>query len=139
MSSSIKKILAVDYGLARTGLAHNIGDMAFGIGNITPKGKHECAKLIAQTAVEKGCELIVIGLPVNIDGTTGEKCEGVKLLGQFIGEYTDIPIDYQDERLTTVEAHGYLNITNTRGKKRKNVVDTLSAEIILQDYINSHK
>ena len=137
--SDTKKILGVDYGAVRTGLA--FGDretrMALGIGTVKAAGLHELAAIIADAAAGRGCGLVVIGLPVNMDGTEGEKCEKVRLLGSYVTEAAGLPVEYFDERLSTVEAHRFLNATNTRGKARKERVDTLAAEIILQGYLDS--
>ncbi|MBQ7161564.1 MAG: Holliday junction resolvase RuvX [Clostridia bacterium] len=136
-----KRILGVDYGAVRTGIAATDaeGIAAFGVGTFKAKGLHELAGIIVREAAERDCSAIVIGLPVNMDGTEGEKCEKVRLLGQCVSELTDIPVEFYDERLTTVVAHQYLSATNVRGKKRKDTVDTLAAEIILQNYLDSKK
>lgn len=132
------RLLGVDYGAVRTGIAATDagGFAAFGVGTFKAKGMHELAAVIVGCANERQSERIVIGLPVNMDGTEGEKCEKVRLLGTYIAELTDIPVDYCDERLSTVVAHQYLSATNVRGKKRKEKVDTLAAEIILQSYMD---
>ena len=137
--SEKKRILGVDYGAARTGLAASDenGVLAIGIRTVKAAGLHELARVISDAAAERGCSLIVIGLPVNMDGSEGEKCEKVRLLGSYVTEACGLPVEYFDERLTTVEAHRILNVTNTRGKARKERVDTLAAEIILQGYLDS--
>jgi len=78
---------------------------------------------------------IVVGLPKNMDGTEGFRAEACYALADEIKTITNIPVAFQDERLTTVSAHNVLNSTNTRGKKRKAVVDAVSAVIILEDYL----
>ena len=135
------RALGVDYGTVRTGIAASdaLGMMAVGVGNIKAKGLHELAQKIAETAKERECGVIVIGLPMNMNGTRSDKCDTVELLGRYISEYTDIPVEYFDERMSTMVAHRYLNATDTRGKKRKERVDTLAAEIILQNYLDSKK
>jgi len=135
------RALGVDYGTVRTGIAASdpMGIMAIGIGNIRAKGLHELAQKIADAASERNCEVIVIGLPVNMDGTRSDKCDTVELLGGYISEITDIPVEFFDERMSTMVAHRYLNATDTRGAKRKERVDTLAAEIILQNYLDSKR
>lgn len=135
------RALGVDYGTVRTGIAASdpLGMMALGIGNLKAKGLHELAEKIVDEAKSRECTVIVIGMPVNMNGTRSEKCDTVELLGQYIGEYTDIPVEFFDERMSTMVAHRYLNATDTRGKKRKERVDTLAAEIILQNYLDSRK
>lgn len=135
------RALGVDYGTVRTGIAASdpMGIMAIGVGNIKAKGLHELAQKIAEAASERECDVIVIGLPINMNGTRSDKCDTVELLGEYISEYTDIPVEFFDERMSTMVAHRYLNATDTRGAKRKERVDTLAAEIILQNYLDSKR
>ena len=81
-------------------------------------------------------ELIVVGLPVNMDGTHGERAQQCEDFAAALTEFSGIETVMRDERLTTVSAHNALNVTNTRGKKRKAVVDAVSAVMILQDYLD---
>lgn len=135
------KILGVDYGDVRTGLAISdaLGFLASGIGTIRPGGMRNTAMAVAKEAVSQGVVGIVIGLPKNMDGTEGFRAEAVRAFAALLGEYTDIPYTFYDERLSTAAAHQILNITEVSGKKRKNVIDTLSAQIILQDYLDQSK
>ena len=135
------KILGVDYGDVRTGLAVSdaLGFLASGIGTIRPGGMRNTAEAVAKEAVAQGAVGIVIGLPKNMDGTEGFRAEAVRAFAALLGEYTDIPYTFYDERLSTAAAHQILNINEVGGKKRKNVIDTLSAQIILQDYLDRCK
>lgn len=132
-------ILGVDFGDKRTGLAVSDAScfLASGICTVTGDGKRAVARKIANIAIERKCELIVVGIPINMDGTHGPRAQKCRDFGELLAEYTALPVEYMDERCTTVEAHSFLNVTNTRGKARKGVVDTLAAEIILQDYLDS--
>ena len=134
-------ILGVDFGDRRTGLA--VCDpsefLASGLCMVTAEGRRALAVKIAGISREKKCEKIVMGLPVNMDGSHGPRAERVEAFGEILSQETGLPIEYFDERCTTVEAHSFLNETNRRGKKRKSVIDTLSAEIILQDYLDSKR
>lgn len=134
-------VLGVDYGDVRTGLARSntARTVATGIGTVRPKGMHELADIIIASANEHGCTLIVIGNPVNMDGSHGFRAEKIELLRSVIGEKCSIPVELYDERCSTMLAHRYLTATDTRGKKRKEAVDTLSAQIILQDYLDFRK
>lgn len=136
-----KKILGIDYGEARTGLAVSdaLGFLASGIGNIEERDINRLINKIAEKAAELSVELIVLGNPVNMNGTLGPKAEKVAKLASRLKEKTGLEVVLFDERCTTMAAHQFLNETNTRGKKRKGVVDTLSAQIILQNYMDSHK
>lgn len=143
------KILGVDFGDKRTGLA--VCDitrfLASGIGTISPGGMQKTAEAI----VDKVRELnitggIVIGLPVNMNGTEGPRAEHCRKFASIVEKlleadekYRGIPIVMLDERMTTMVAARYLNETDTRGSKRKGVIDTLSAQIILQNAIDRLK
>ena len=95
-----------------------------------------CVADIAAKAAEIGAELIVIGKPVNMNGTMGEKVEKVTRLGELIATHTDIPIDFYDERMTTMSAHKILQESGIRAKNRKQIIDSLAAELILQGYMD---
>lgn len=134
-------ILAVDLGKARTGVAIcDKGEMlASPIGTITDRNLERVADKIAEYAVQRKAERLVVGLPKNMDGTEGESAQNARAFAQLLSEKCGLPVDMQDERGTTITAHSFLNATDTRGKKRKQAVDTLSATIILEDYLNKRK
>lgn len=141
------KLLGVDFGDKRTGLA--VSDktrfLASGIGQISVGGMQKTA--------EKICEIIksenvtggvVVGLPVNMNGSHGPRAEHAEKFASILGTKLqesglDMPIVMMDERMTTMAASRYLNETDTRGQKRKNVIDTLSAQIILQNALDRLK
>ncbi len=134
------RVLGVDFGEARTGLA--LSDLsrflASGIGNIQGGGLEKSAELIVAAAKEHGAVGVVIGLPVNMNGTEGPKAERVRRLAELIAEREpSLALALMDERMTTMAAHRFLNETETRGKKRRGVVDTLSAQIILQNALDA--
>ena len=136
------RILAVDFGDTRTGLA--VSDpsrfLASGLGTVSPGGIEKTAQKVAEVALEQKASAIVVGLPKNMDGSEGfraQRCvEFAELLEQKLSGVTVVMMD---ERLTTVSASRYLNETNTRGSRRKGVIDTLSAEIILQNALDKLK
>ncbi len=131
-------ILSVDYGDARTGIAvcDRTELLASPVTVISETDRDTLLKKIADIALERRAELIVVGLPVNMDGTHGSRAQACEDFAQALTELCSIPTVMRDERLTTVSAHNVLNATNTRGKKRKAVVDAVSAVMILQDYID---
>ena len=135
------RYLGVDYGDVRTGLAVSdaSGFLAGGIGQISPGGMKNTAVAVAAEAKKQNAVRIIVGLPKNMDGSEGFRAEAVRAFVALLAAETDIPIDLADERLSTCEAHRYLQSTGTGGKKRKGVVDTLSAQIILQDYLDREK
>lgn len=135
------RYLGVDYGDKRTGLAVSDvnGFLAGAIGKITPGGMKNTAVAVAEEARRQGAVRIIVGLPKNMDGTEGERAEVIRAFVAILCEYTDIPVDYYDERMTTMVAYRFLGETGTYGKKRKDAVDTLSAQIILQNYIDRER
>ena len=141
MMNDIKKLLGVDFGAARTGLARSddLGMYAVGMGNIKSYNIERAAADVAKKAEEIGAELIVIGDPVNMNGSRGEKSELCHNFGDLVSAHTDIPIEFFDERLTTVMAHGILGDSGIKAKNRKDIVDSLSAELILQGYMDKQK
>ena len=134
-------ILSVDYGDRRTGIA--ICDknqiLASPVCVINEWNAEALADKIIEIAGEIKAEKIVIGLPKNMDGSKGFRADACEQLGEIIKSKCSLPVVFWDERLTTVSAHKILSDNNVRGKKRKAVVDALSAEIILQNYIDSVK
>ncbi len=134
-------IISVDYGDKRTGIAacDKLEMLASPVCVITEWNKDSLAQKIVEVANEKKAELIVIGLPKNMDGSKGFRADACEELGEIIQSFTEIPVTFWDERLTTVSAHRILSDNNVRGKKRKNVVDAVAADIILQDFIDSRK
>lgn len=134
-------ILSVDYGDKRTGIAvcDKMEMLASPVCVITEWSIDNLAIKILELAKEKHAEEIIIGLPKNMDGSEGFRAEACKDLGEKLKSLSEIPIEFWDERLTTVSAHKILSDNNIRGKKRKAVVDAVAADIILQDYIDSKK
>lgn len=134
-------ILSVDYGDKRTGIAicDKLEMLASPVCVINEWNKDALAQKIVDVANERRAEMIVIGLPKNMDGSKGFRADACEELGRIIKNITEIPVSFWDERLTTVSAHRILSDNNVRGKKRKNVVDAVAADIILQDFIDSRK
>jgi len=135
----MKKFLGVDFGEARTGLAvsDSLGLMAHGIGTVKTGGFANLIQVIKEKLAKYNIDSIVIGNPVNMNGSVGEKSNVIQMLAERIRKELDIEVILFDERYSTTLAHKFLNETDTRGKKRKDVIDTLSAEIILQNYLDS--
>lgn len=133
------KILSVDFGDTRTGLA--VSDvtrfLASGIGYISVGGIVKTADRVAEIAVEQSAAAIIVGLPVNMDGSEGFRAERCREFATLLSDrLPSVPVAMLDERMTTMAASRFLNETNTRGKKRKGVIDTLSAQIILQNALD---
>ena len=136
------RILGVDFGDTRTGLAVSDASrfLASGIGYVSPGGIQKTADKVAEVAREQKVSAIVVGLPKNMDGSEGFRAERCReFAGLLRAQLEDIPVAMIDERMTTMSASRYLNETNTRGQKRKGVIDTLSAQIILQNALDRLK
>ena len=135
------KYLGVDYGDVRTGIAECdiSGMLATGITTVKEGGMRNTAVRVAKEAESRDCKKIIIGLPKNMDGTEGERVGVIKAFADILAGLTDIPIDFYDERMSTMVAYRYLGATETFGKRRRDAVDTLSAEIILQGYIDRER
>ena len=136
------RILGVDFGDTRTGLAVSDASrfLASGIGYVSPGGIVKTADKVAEVALEQKVSAIVVGLPKNMDGSEGFRADRCREFADLLRErLVDIPVAMMDERMTTMSASRYLNETTTRGQKRKGVIDTLSAQIILQNALDRLK
>lgn len=131
------KIMAVDYGDARTGLAacDRTEFLASPLGVIHEYDFDRTVEQVAYAVEEYQIQMVVVGHPVNMDGSEGERAQKCALFAEKLREKIQVPVVLWDERSTTVTAHQYLNETNTRGKKRKDVVDEVAASIILESYL----
>lgn len=134
----MKKIMGIDYGDARTGIA--VSDLLCSIvGSTTVIHSRNDEKTIA-----KICELIqqnqvgeiVLGLPKNMNGTEGPRAELCREFAKKLEDATGLPVTMWDERRTTVEAHNILSQHNYHGKRRKDTVDAVAASLILEGYLN---
>ena len=134
-------IMSVDFGDSRTGLA--VCDkselLASPVCVIPEKDFDECIRKTAEKARELKAQEIVVGYPKNMNNTIGERAEKCQLFAERLAEITGCPVKLWDERCTTVSAHNYLNVTNTRGKKRKAIVDAVASTIILESYLGYRK
>ena len=135
------RIMSVDYGDTRTGIAFcdakEILASAYCV--IEEKYFPKLVDKILEIAENEKAEKIVIGLPRNMDGSYGYRCDECKDLGNALLEKINIEVVYEDERLTTVMAHNILSENNVRGKKRKETVDAVSAVMILQSYLDKNR
>lgn len=135
------RIMSVDFGDSRTGIAvcDKSEFLASPLTVIFERNFDRCVEKTAELALKEGAEIIVVGFPKNMNNTIGERAEKCTLFGDMLREKTGIEVVMWDERSTTVSAHNYLNETNVRGKKRKNVVDAVAAVIILENYLAFRK
>lgn len=134
-------IMAIDYGDVRTGVAicDKMEMLASPVCVIEQRNADLLIEKICSLVSDYKPEMIVVGLPKNMDSSEGERAQKCKAFAQSLSEKSGIETVMRDERLSTVVAHNVLNTTNTRGKKRKAVVDQVAAVMILQDYIDFRK
>ena len=134
------RILGVDFGEARMGLALSdpTGYLAGGIGTFKVTGIKNAVEIVCEKAKETSAELIVIGLPKNMNGTEGDRAARSRKFALMIEE-NGFKTDFCDERRSTILASTYMHETGTFGKKRKETIDTLSAQIILQTYLDKKR
>jgi len=132
------KIMAVDYGDAGTGLAvcDRTETLASPVGTLQEKSMAKVAEKIVYASREFEVGMVVLGLPVNMDGTEGARAQKTRKLGGMLEKIIDLPVVYWDERNTTKSAETLLSATNTYGKKRKELLDTVAASIILESYLD---
>lgn len=131
------RIMAVDYGDARTGVA--VSDLLCSIVGFTTvihsRNPDKTLAELARLAKEREVSQLVVGLPKNMDGTEGARAQLCREFAQRLEEATGLPVALWDERRTTVEAHNILSQHNYHGKKRKDTVDAVAASLILEGYL----
>ncbi len=135
------KIMAVDYGASRTGLAvcDRTEFLASPVGVIHEKDYMQTINKVAIATKEYDVKEVVIGYPKNMDGSIGEKAKKCEDFAEKLQQIIEIPVRLWDERQTTMQAANYLNEINVRGKKRKDVIDEVAATIILESYLAFRK
>jgi len=130
--------LGIDFGDKRMGVA--ICDkeerMAVSISTVTVRGAKDAAEKAAQLILERKAECVVVGMPERADGFRGERCEKTEVFLSFLRELTDVSVVTFDERFTTVQAHDLLFDLGKKEKKHRSCVDALSAQIILQSFLD---
>lgn len=139
MTEKKTKILAIDYGTKRIGLAVSdpMGITAQPVGVLSRKGKKTDIPLIGKVIEEKEVGRIVIGLPLNMNGSEGRLCGEVKRFGKRLEKAFGLPVVYQDERLTTAQAEKVLLMDGASQQKRRAVIDQMAAQLILQKYLSA--
>ena len=137
MTGKKAKILALDYGTKRIGVAVSdpLGITAQPVTVINRKGKKKDVPELLGIIKEREVDKIVIGLPLNMNGSKGTLYDEVKKFGAMLERVSSLPVDYQDERLTTMQAEKVLLAGDVSRQKRRNVIDKMSAVLILQNYL----
>ncbi len=134
------RIMAIDYGDARTGFAISdaSGLLAGETGVLPSRNEDKLLEDLCRIYADRGVERIALGLPRNMDGSEGPRAEKSRALQERL-EARGCQVDLVDERRTTVEAHAILTETGRRGKQRKQRVDAVAASLILETYLNAHR
>ena len=132
------RVLCLDIGDARIGVAVSdpLGISTNGIETHRAEGREKDIRYFSEMALSRGCEKIVLGLPINMDGTEGDRAELARSFGAALEKESGIPVDYEDERLSTVEAEELLIEAGLDRQERKKVIDKVAAEIILRRYLD---
>ena len=133
------RVMAVDYGDARTGIAVSdaSGTLTGDAWVIKSNNQREIAKVISKEANSREVSRIIIGYPKNMNGTVGPRAEKSSELAQVIRSICDIEVNMWDERMTTMSAHRILTDVGKFGNKRKKSIDAVAASLILESYLAS--
>lgn len=135
------RIMAIDYGDAHTGIAvSDLTGLLAGYTTVIDAYRPEAvAERIAALAAEHGAEELVLGHPINMDGTLGPRSEKARAMKSLLEERTGLPVVLWDERRTTISAHQILMNSGRNAKKRKKTVDAVAASLILEGYLTYKK
>ncbi len=135
------KIMAVDFGESRTGIAiSDIGEfLATPHEVIKEKNTQKAIEKIAQKAKDLSAEMVVVGLAKNMDGSLGERAQKCIMVKEKLSDILDIPVELWDERVSTKSALNILSNNNTYGKKRKEILDSVAASVILESFLQYRK
>jgi putative Holliday junction resolvase len=137
--SARRRLLGVDYGSVRVGLAVSDPDrkFAFPLTTYARGGREQDAAFFRRLAAEEEIGGLVVGLPVHLDGREGQKAAEARAFGLWLAEATGLPVVFWDERFTTAEAEGYLLEAGLTSKRRKARRDRVAAQILLQAYLDA--
>ena len=135
----MSRIIAIDYGDARTGVAISdlTGTMTGDALTIEEWNAERLAQRLAYLAKERDGGLFVLGLPKNMDGTEGPRAEKARQFAELLREASGLEVTFWDERRTTIEAHSILHATGKKEKKHKGKVDAVAASLMLEGYLGS--
>lgn len=117
--------------------ASDSGIVANALYTFAHKSMREAIDAVCKEAAARGVDVIVVGLPLNMDGSEGERALKTRAFGRVVERVSGRPVVYRDERLTSIEAESILLEANLRRDERKKLIDKLSAQIILQSYLDS--
>lgn len=132
------KILAIDLGSNHTGMAvsDKLGMLASPLPVVHETVFDKIVARVAETAMAENPERVIVGYPKHMNNTVGEMAQKCEKFAEKLQKKLQIPVILWDERMTTVSAINYLNMTDIRGKKRKAIIDSVAAVIILENYLS---
>ena len=135
------RILGIDYGDARIGtsVCDEMETMALPLKTVKSESMRKNIDAMAKLALSEKVGLIVIGLPLNMDGSEGERASKTRSFGKVLSKVSSLEVEYIDERLTSVEAEEIMDSVGVKKSKRKDIIDTIAAQIILQTYLDGKK
>ena len=140
MAEGGSRLLGLDLGERRIGVA--VGDptgfLASALEVLESRGRARDVAAVRAIAAREGAETVVVGMPVNMDGSYGPQAEKSRRFGAAL-EASGLPVVYWDERLTTVEAQRYLREGGMSRQKRRQTIDAAAAAILLQSYLDSRR
>lgn len=133
-------LLGLDVGDVRIGVAISdiLGGSAHPLCTLTRTNRQRDVTAIGDLVSIHEVERIIIGLPISLDGTVGTQAEKVQQFGNRLSKTLEIPVEYMDESFTTAEAEEILDQVEIDSKKRKNIIDQISAVIILNEYMQGN-
>ena len=135
------RVLAIDYGDARTGLAFSdlLGILCGEALTLSEWNAERLADTIADMVKTRQVETLVLGLPKNMDGTEGPRAEKCRAFKALLEERTALPVVLWDERRSSIEAHNILHAVGKKEKKHKATVDAVAASLLLESYLGSQR
>ena len=135
--ASVVRVLSVDYGDRRMGLAvsDELGIAAHGLPTEEVRSPKQAARAVVRIAAELGAERIIVGLPLNMDGSHGPRAEATEEFCELCRRRTNVPVETFDERMSTVRAQSALHEMGLEARKQRSHVDRVAAVLILQDYL----
>ena len=134
-----KRLLGVDYGSVRVGLAVSDPDriIASPLATYPRRDAEQDARYFRDLAAAEGVVGLVVGLPVHMSGEEGQKAAEARAFGRWLGELTGLPVVFWDERYTSAEAERHLLAAGLTNKRRKDRRDRVAAQVLLQGYIDA--
>lgn len=134
-------LIGLDIGDARIGVAYSdeLGITAHPLCTLTRKNRQVDLVAISDLVSIHKAERVIIGLPISLDGTIGTQAQSVQKFAERLGKVLEVPIEFWDERFTTVEAEEVLRELNKNAKKQKDIIDQVAATIILSEYLERQR